>query len=48
VGALARGYRRAAVLLALAVTLVAAPEALPGLTVPGGGMHDAGSMGAMP
>ncbi len=41
-------WATAAVLLALAVTLVAAPEALPGLTVPGGGMHDAGSMGAMP
>jgi len=40
-------WATAAVLLALAVTLVAAPEALPGLTVPGGGMHDAGSMGAM-
>jgi hypothetical protein len=34
----------AAVLLALGVLLVASPDAIPGLTIPGSGMMDSGMM----
>jgi hypothetical protein len=37
-------YGTAAILLVLGVLLVAAPDAIPGLTIPGGGSMDGGSM----
>jgi predicted metal-binding membrane protein len=37
-------YGTAAILLALGLVLIAAPDAIPGLTIPGGG----GSMDGMP
>jgi predicted metal-binding membrane protein len=38
-------YGTAAILLALGIMMVAAPDAIPGLTIPGSGMSDPGMMG---